>query len=52
MTNMYNLEEIDTTEQTSEFYNTTISVNGNKNHRVVFSKLDINALLGRFYEND
>jgi len=53
MTNIHNLNDIDDSKKQSVFYNTIAkNIDSKKNHRAVFTKLDMFALLGRFYKNE
>lgn len=53
MTNVHNLNDIDESKTQSVFYNTIVKNNDNiKKHQVVFSKIDLFALLGRFFKNE
>lgn len=53
MTNIHNLNDINESKKQSVFYRTIAKNNDNKkNHQAVFSKMDIFALLGRFYQNE
>lgn len=53
MTNIHNLNDINESKKQSVFYNTIAkNYDGKKNHQAVFSKLDIFALLGRFFKNE